>query len=200
LEEEEAMIISLDIGFSNTGWSIFNKGGLLDIGVIQTKKTEKRMVRVSDDNVRRCIEIANEIDKLKQKYGLQGVLGELPSGSQNARAANQFGLIIGTVGVAAHFLGLPAEWCSQQEVKKATTGNRFGGKDDVMTAICDMVGVTKTTKIVKITKGKRKGKETIKTTYHLMGKKFPESKFEHIADSIGVYMALKTGNLVKMFG
>ena len=194
------MIISLDIGFSNTGWSIFNKGGLLDIGVIQTKKTAKRMIRVSDDNVRRCVEIANELDKLKQKHGLQGVLGELPSGSQNARAANQFGLIIGTVGVAAHLLGLPAEWCSQQEVKKAVTGNRFGGKGDVMTAICDIVGVTKTTKIIKITKGKRKGKETVKTTYHIMGKKFPESKFEHIADSIGVYMALKTGNLVKMFG
>lgn len=194
------MLISLDIGFSNTGWSIFDKGGLLDIGVIQTKKTAKKMIRVSDDNVCRCIEIANELDILKQKYKLQGVLGELPSGSQNARAANQFGLIIGTVGVAAHFLGLPAEWCSQQEVKKAVTGNRFGGKDEIMLAVCDMVGVKRTTKIIKITKGKRIGKETIKKTYYLLGKKFPDSKFEHIADSIGVYMALKTGNIVKMFG
>lgn len=200
MEEEEAMIISLDIGFSNTGWSIFDKGGLLAVGIIQTKKTEKRMIRVSDDNIRRCVEIANELDILKQKYKLQGLLGELPSGSQNARAANQFGLIIGTVGVAAHFLGLPAEWCSQQEVKKAVSGNRFATKDEIMQAICELTGTKKTEKVISINKGKRSGKNTIKKTYHLLGKKFPESKFEHIADSIGVYMAMKTGNLVKMFG
>ena len=131
---------------------------------------------------------------------MQGVLGELPSGSQNARAANQFGLAIGTVGVATHLLGLPAEWCSQQEVKKAVTGNRFATKDEIIDTICEIIGAKKTEQKILITKGKRKGETTIRKTYHLLNKKFPESKFEHIADSIGVYLALKTGNLVKMFG
>lgn len=194
------MLISLDIGFSHTGWSIFDKGGLIDIGLIETEKTEKKMIRISDDNVRRCIEIADKINMLKQQYKLQGLLGELPAGTQNARAANHFGLIIGTVGVTAHFLGLPAEWCSQQEVKKATTGDRFATKDKMMEVICDIIGAKKTEQKVLIKKGKRKGKTTIRKTYHLLNKKFPESKFEHIADSIGVYMALKIGNLVKMFG
>lgn len=194
------MLISLDIGFSHTGWSIFDKGGLVDIGLIETEKTEKKMIRTSDDNVRRCIDIADSLDTLKQKYKIQGMLGELPAGTQNARAANHFGLIIGTVGVTAHFLNLPAEWCSQQEVKKAVAGDRFATKDEIMKIICEITGTKKTEQIVLIKKGKRKGKTTIRKTYHLLNKKFPESKFEHIADSMGVYMALKTGNLVKMFG
>lgn len=194
------MLISLDIGFSHTGWSIFDKGGLVDIGLIETEKTEKKMIRTSDDNVRRCIDIADSLDTLKQKYKIQGMLGELPAGTQNARAANHFGLIIGTVGVTAHFLNLPAEWCSQQEVKKAVAGDRFATKDEIMKIICEITGTKKIEQIVLIKKGKRKGKTTIRKTYHLLNKKFPESKFEHIADSIGVYMALKTGNLVKMFG
>jgi len=194
------MLISLDIGFSHMGWSLFDKGGLVDVGVIESKKTEKRMIRVADDNIRRCVEIANELDKLYKKYKIQGVLGELPSGTQNARAATHFGLVTGTVGITAHFLGLPAEWCSQQEVKKAVTGNRFATKDEIMQAICELTGTKKTEKVISINKGKRSGKNTIKKTYHILGKKFPESQFEHIADSIGVYMALKTGNLVKMFG
>jgi len=194
------MLISLDIGFSHMGWSLFDKGGLVDVGVIESKKTEKRMIRVADDNIRRCVEIANELDKLYKKYKIQGVLGELPSGTQNARAATHFGLVTGTVGVTAHFLGLPAEWCSQQEVKKAVTGNRFATKDEIIDTICEIIGAKKTEQRVLIAKGKRKDKETIRKTYHLLGKKFPDSKFEHIADSIGVYLALKTGNLVKMFG
>ena len=174
---------------------------MVGTGVIETKKTTKKMVLVSDDNASRCVHISEKLKKIIDDHGIQGVVGELPhGGSQNARASHQMGLAIGAVSTTCHLMYMPTEWCTPQAVKKAITGKIDASKKEIIDAICKLYGIVCTEKKILITKGKRAGKISVQKTYHILGAKYPESKFEHIADSIGVYMALSTDNLVKMFG
>ncbi len=159
------------------------------------------MVLVSDDNANRCVQISERLKQIIIDHGIHGIIGELPhGGSQNARASHQLGLAIGAVSSTCHLMDMPVEWCTPQAVKKAITGKIHASKSEIINAICKMYGIACITKEILITKGKRAGKISIQKTYHILGAKYPESKFEHVADSIGVYMALSTGNLVKMFG
>ena len=174
---------------------------MVGTGVIETKKTTKKMVLVSDDNATSCVLISEKLKQIITGHGVRGVVGELPhGGSQNASASHQLGLAIGTVCSTCHLLDIPVEWCTAYDVKKAITGKIYASKTEIIDAICKSYGIVCTKKEILITKGKRKGKISILKTYHILGAKYPESKFEHIADSIGAYMALETGNLVKMFG
>ncbi len=174
---------------------------MVGTGVIETKKTTKKMVLVSDDNASRCVQISEKLKNLIADHGIQGIIGELPhGGSKNARASHQLGLAIGTVCSTCHLLDIPAEWCTAYDVKKAITGKIHASKNEIIDAICKLYGIVCIEKKILITKGKRAGKISTQKTYHILGEKYPESKFEHIADSIGVYMALSTDNLVKMFG
>ena len=58
------MLLSLDLGFANTGYVVVSERGLETYGTITTSKTTNRQGRVSDDNVNRCSHIATEINKL----------------------------------------------------------------------------------------------------------------------------------------
>lgn len=177
------MLLSLDVGFANTGWVIFDKGQPIKWGCIKTEKTKRKMTRVSDDNAARAQYIASELKKIiissftpnNVNYGNYGVIAELPtSGSQNARAANQMGIALGIAACLASLLEVPVEWATPTEVKKATTGKKNASKDEMM--------------------------DTIRKAFPNCD--FPKTKthFEHIADACGVYLASRNGNLVKMFG
>ena len=90
-------LLSLDVGFANLGWALWDQGKLKAMGVIVTKKATKKSTRTADDY------------SFRSTYNLQ-------------------------------------------------------------------------------------------FTYVVNGYKFGATMFEHIADAIGAYWALRDGNLVKLFG
>ena len=168
------MLLSLDIAFANMGWAVFEKKQLLDFGVIRTEKTKIKLVRLSDDTEARASFLAKELNTIIDKYAVEAIIGELPSGSQNARAANQLGIALGIVASLKTLWGVPCEWITPRQLKIAITGKANGTKKEIMSTIRGLY------------------KEA----------KFPKdaSHFEHIADAISVYLTLKEDNLVKMYG
>jgi len=169
------MLLALDVGFRNSGWCAFKDGKPVAWGVIQTDKAKKKTVRMADDNAYRAGQIARQIKEIVDEHNVCAIIGELPSGgAQSARAMAQMAAATCIVGAVANILELPVEWCSPTDVKKAVTGLRSATKREVMDAV-------------------RKKFE---------GVDWPKTKgvFEHVADAVGAYLALRDGNLVKMFG
>jgi len=199
------MLLALDVAFSNIGWTVWHNKAPFSCGLISTEKATKKTTLVSDDDSRRCCEIMRQITIVVQAHECQGIIGELPSGSQNARAANMGGMALCAVNAAAHFLDLPAEWCGENDVKMAVCGKKNATKDEIMDAVIAIFGGKKTAgpvRTTRITKGKRAGK-TVKSQrvdYTFLGQTWAKGNFEHIADSCGVWLALRNRNLVKMFG
>jgi Holliday junction resolvasome RuvABC endonuclease subunit len=168
------MILALDIAFSNLGWSVINKGEIIDYGTIRTEKDKRKSVKVSDDKAVRAAFIAQELDAIIKRHGVQGIVGELPSGSQNAAASNLLGWAAGIVVGVAACNNLPCEWISEGDSKKAAIGRRTATKDEMMAWAAAAFPRTN----------------------------FPKQKchFEHVADSLAAYHGLKTGVLARAFG
>jgi len=182
------MILSLDVGFKNTGWVIFHNKELKGLGIIQTEKADKKGVRIADDNSDRAQLIGKELNNIINAYKVEGIIGELPSGgSQNAKASNQMGIATGVVSTVVVLKELPCEWCTPTDVKKVVTGKRSATKDEIMENISEQFNF----KVIE--QGNR-------TVFETPFGKFNKGKFEHIADAFGTYLALKNNNLVKMFG
>lgn len=194
------MLLCLDIAFEHIGWTAFHMKHPVALGVIHVPKSGKKNVRVSDERADRCAAMVGCLMNLIFKYKVQGVIGELPSGSKNARAANLLGWAGALVVATCRILDLPAEWVSQNDVKIAVTGRRNATKPEIMDLVAEHYKWDRTEKVIKITKGKRAGKTTKQVTYGALGGKYPAGKFEHIADSIGVYWASRDRNLVRLYG
>lgn len=194
------MLIALDVAFSNIGWTAYEDKRPVACGVIKTEKTKKKSVRVSDDNAHRCALASRQLKEIIERYGARGIIGELPGGSQSAKAAAQLGMATAIVSTVASLLELPAEWCTPDEVKQATVGKKNAGKAEIMDHVIGLYGGEKDEKRIQIKKGKRAGKESVLVNYTFLGETFPGGTFEHIADSCGAYLALQDGNMVRMFG
>jgi Holliday junction resolvasome RuvABC endonuclease subunit len=168
------MILALDLAFANTGWAILEKGKLIKFGTIKTEKTKVKNTLVSDDRATRATHLAQELVHLIQGNDIKAIVGELPSGSQNATAANLLGWAGGVAVAVATCHKLPCEWISQGDSKKITLGVRSATKEAMMEwatgAYPDTV--------------------------------FPSAKcnFEHVADSLSAYNGLRSGILVRTFG
>ena len=93
--------------------------------------------------------------------------------------------------------GLPIEWATPAEVKKAIAGKENASKEDIMLAVCKKYGWKITEKPVysKTTKKVQR----IDKTYHPIGKSVGKNLFEHIADSLGAFEALKHTNIARVF-
>lgn len=194
------MILSLDVSFRNMGWAVLHSGAVVSCGVVKTEKQKKKTVRVSDDNVDRCSHLAIELEKIIRKYNVQGVIGELPGGSQSAKAAASLAMGTAIAACVKALLKIPAEWTTPDAVKKAVTGKKTASKPEIMDKVISIHGGEKSVQEVEITKGKQAGKVQNRVTYSFSGQDFPAGTFEHIADAIGAYHALENDNLVKMFG
>ncbi len=168
------MLLCLDIAFANTGWSALDKGVPVAWGTIRTEKDKRKSTKVSDDKASRAALFASELSDVINQYKPLGIVGELPSGSQNANAANLLGWAGGIVVATATVYGIPCEWISEGDSKKAALGRRTGTKEEMM--------------------------EWARATFP--GSDFPKAKthFEHIADSLAAYNGLKNGVLVRAFG
>jgi Holliday junction resolvasome RuvABC endonuclease subunit len=194
------MLLCLDIAFDNIGWSAFQGGKPIDVGLIHAEKSGKKTVRVADERADRCASMTGDLLSVIMRHKVDGIIGELPTGSQNAAAANLCGWASGLVVSICRVLDLPAEWVSPNDVKMAVIGRRDASKMEIMDMVSNHYGWQKDVKIINIAKGKRAGKESVQNVFHCLGKKFPAGTFEHVADSIGVYWSSKNRNLVRQYG
>jgi Holliday junction resolvasome RuvABC endonuclease subunit len=168
------VILALDIAFANLGWVVMDGGVPIAHGTIRSAKTKKKNVRVSDDFAFRCGEIGSELIGIIEKYQPHGVIGELPHGSQSAIAAKSLGAASGIVAGVVSCNGLPIEYISEGDSKKAALGVRSASKEDAM--------------------------DWCRGKYPDI--KWPKAKcvFEHIADAVMAYNGMKNGVLVRAFG
>jgi Holliday junction resolvasome RuvABC endonuclease subunit len=193
------MILAIDPSIANYGCSVINtQGKVINVGTIHTKKATKKLLRVADDEVQRITYITAQLSQVIQKYQIQGVVGELPpSGSKSVKAAR--GLAMAMALSVALFTEhkLPVEWATPIEVKQAMTGRKDASKEDMMLAACKRYGWKVSEKIIR-PKQTRKIQRTDRV-YHPLGKTMGKNDFEHIADSLGAYEALKHTNVVRMY-
>lgn len=171
-------ILACDVGFRAFGWSVIKKGEVIDCGTIITEKSAKKTTRTADDYYSRSTVIASALAEIIKRHDIKGIVGELPSGgAQSAKAMVMMNMATAVVASVAAILSIPCEWCSPAEVKIAVCGYRSATKHEIMTMIKNRFA--------------GRGAEL-----------FPEQlgHFEHIADSVGAYLALSNGNIVRMFG
>jgi Holliday junction resolvasome RuvABC endonuclease subunit len=194
------MLISLDVAFRNLGWIIFHGSIPKHCGVITTKKSSRKDVLVSDNRVKDCVTICRQLSEIITRYGVDGIIGELPGGSRSAKAAGMLGMATAVVSCVSHYTRLPAEWCTPDDVKVAVTGSGKASKDEIMDRIIEKYGGSKAERRILVKKGKKKGNYKKRVDYTFLNYLWAKKNFEHIADAAGVYMALQDSNLVKMFG
>lgn len=168
------MLLVLDVAFRNTGWAVMDKGKIVDWGTIMTKKEQRKNVRVSDAYAAECAMLSSELINLIKTYKPKGILGELPNGSQNAKAAKLLGGAVATVAAIATGFNLPLEWISEGDSKLAALGARKGIKDDAM--------------------------NWARNKYPQIDFGDVKTQFEHVADALMAYNGLKNGLLVRTFG
>ena len=168
------MILSADVGFKNLGYTLWHKGKLMKCGCIITDKAKGKTTRVSDDNAFRSAQLALSLKDVIKAHKVQGIVGELPSGGAlSAKAMCKMAMATAVISAVASVMEIPVEWTSPNDVKLAVCGMRSATKDEMM--------------------------DKVRAMYDFA---FPSTKtdFEHIADSVGAYLALRNGNLVKLFG
>jgi len=181
-------VMSLDVGFSSTGYVIWDKGKPVSCGVVKTEATKKKSTRIADDNATRAMEMAYAFKRIIEEHDVKGIVGELPSGgAQSARAIAHMALATGSISAIAGMAGIPCEWCTPIENKKAMTGKRSAGKDEMMDAAIKMCGGSM--------------RESKRAKHYSLIPGLPEfcgGEFEHIADAVGAYYALQNCTLVKL--
>lgn len=193
------MILSIDPGFSNYGYAIYNSyGEITKVGVLQTKKTKIKITRVSDDYASRIASLTLQLNQIIKDNSIQAVIGELPIlGGQSASAVRDMTAALSVSMSVFTMLNLPIEWCTPMQVKTALTGCKTASKTHMMITACDKYSWEITDKIIyqknsKVTK-------RINKIYWPLGLPMGANKFEHIADAIGVAYALKGNNIIKMY-
>ena len=169
-------ILALDVGFSNTGWTVWQGDLPIKCGVLKTEKqAKKRQVRKADDNALRAAIMARGLVEIMEANNVSAVVGELPSGgAQSATAMRDMAIATAVVSAVLEIKSMPSEWTTPNDVKMALCGTKTASKKDMMAAATRLYG-----RSVAFPKA--------------------ESTFEHIADSIGAYLALRSRNLIKIF-
>ena len=193
------MLLACDPGFNNFGCAIINQyGHVIDAGTIQTQKTTKKLLRTADDDVQRIMYITSRLKEVIQKYEVKGILSELPpSGGQSAAAVKGLSMAVSLLTTLSILFSIPVEWATPDEVKKALTGKKNASKEDMMKAACNLYGWNITQKNIYA----KNTKKLLRTDsiYYPVGKSMGKSQFEHIADSIGAFEALKHTNTARGF-
>lgn len=186
-------LIGIDVGFANTGVVIMNAPDLIieTVKVITTEKDEnKRSMRVADQRIQRIQYIIREISSLLIEETLvKGhnvfVAVEAPhGGAQSGNAMRDMAAALSIIVTILYMMDLPTDFLSPSEVKLIATGKKTGSKDEIIKAMCKRFSITETSKVVTITKGKRKGKESVQKTFKINDVSLAGGKFEHVADAI----------------
>lgn len=164
-------VLSLDPSFANTGWCIaevdpenLTVEQMLMGGLIQTEKASVKTIRRSSDDLRRASELAAELKKLGKAADI--VFAEIPSGTQNARAAWALGV---SLGVLTNLYPTPIIEVTPTMTKLGALGRKDATKDEII----EWASVL----YPKLPWIQSRGKEKI------------SPRNEHMADSVGVLHA-----------
>lgn len=193
------MLLACDPGFRNYGCAVIDQyGQIIDVGTIQTKKTTKKLLRTADDDVQRITYITEKLSSVIHHYNIKGILAELPpSGGQSAAAVKGLSMAVALSTALFTELGIPVEWATPEEVKRALTGAKNASKEDMMKSACCLHDWKIMYKKV-YTKSTKKLLRT-DSIFHLLGKTMGKSQFEHIADACGAFEALKHSNTARIY-
>ena len=166
-------IMSVDAGFTATGWAILRNGEIVDAGCIRTEPTaRKKAVRVSDDDCERGRLIARGLAEIINKYEVGGLIAELPTGgAKAARAISCMARAAAIVATVSELLKIPSEWVTPQAVKK------IAGANDASKKAVEAVVLMRwpTAPLPKL-----------------------KCEREHVADALGAYLAAEFGTLVRV--
>ena len=193
------MILCVDPGYANYGYIVVNKDQtIIEANVIKTQKTKIKTNRVSNDTAYRIALIVTELTKIIVHHKIKGVLGEMPSSGSKSASAMRAMAIATAVSVSVFTLfRLPTEWTTPALVKQALTGSKTATKQEMMGAACALHNWDIRSKDIHAKNSKKLIRQDL--SYWPFGKSMGAGNFEHIADAIGVFEALKTGNLTCMY-
>jgi crossover junction endodeoxyribonuclease RuvC len=137
-----SLILGVDGGLATCGLAlaaIRNDGSLdlLKVATVRTTKSAaKRGVYASDDNVRRCRELAAELHCFV--YGsLALICAEAMSFPRSSSTAAKMGMGWGVLAALAYELEVPIVQASPQQIKLALCGKKNASKAEVQAAIED---------------------------------------------------------------
>jgi len=140
---EDIIILANDPSITAWGFVILNnRNEILESGCIKTApEQKKRRIRKSDDTTRRVSDINRRLLHVIRKWKVNYILSELPHGSQNASAAVMIGIATGVGQTLSDALGIPIEWYSEQDAKKAVLGKKAATKTDMIDMISTLYEV-----------------------------------------------------------
>jgi Holliday junction resolvasome RuvABC endonuclease subunit len=176
-------VLALDMTLTNTGFSVWQYGvGRVDgaapperlpvtCGCITPEIVKSRDYAMVQD-IRRCQELDRLLTRVLQANHVQAVVVELLEGTQNARAAQTFGLVTGVLASIMERFKLPFYAYRAQAVKKALTGRQSATKEEMIQAADELFPgfFAKNGFAKKLRKGQTKSQ-------------WP-TKLEHVADSV----------------
>ena len=177
-------VLALDPTIANTGWSVWKvknkKWSMVECGLVATKsESAKRKIFSGDDTTRRWEEILDELIRLHEKYSFSALVSEItPGGVQNATAAKSLFGAQALVIAFAKVSGIPKMFVKPKDIKLALCQNGTASKDDMMYQAHKLTGGAKNF--------------INKSTGNIL------KKFEHPADSIGAFYAVKNHDIIKM--
>jgi len=184
------MILAVDQGFANYGYSIWDRGKLIRIGIIQTKPHRTKKIKISEDMIRRNKIIVTKLNQIIKKYKIHAIVGEMPGfGAQSSSAAVAMTMASAITLTLCNVHQIETLWHTPREIKKYFTGDPNASKTDIMDAVCKKQNWKKSYKRVKDTKSSDGFR--MQPTYSILGKTIPMGKFEHIADAIASYYTAK---------
>lgn len=175
-------VMGLDGSLANFGIAVavvdLDTKTIIEVKDLVLSKTAKnaKLKRATDDFTR-FQQHWNIVKEVADKYNVNIMYGEIPSGAQDARASFAFG------GVTAMLAGLGTYYqvgvVTPAEVKVAATGNKHADKEDVIAAM------HKAFPTAPWITGKKANAMNITTTSGL----YLTNANEHLADSVGVILA-----------
>lgn len=137
------IILGADPGFASFGWIVIDwPGRVVSAGVIETVPTPRRLRHLqSDDNVRRCVELARSLYDAFDGDGLDiaRVCAESFSPPRHATAAAKVAMAWGVLVALAELHRAPILQLSPQAIRGAILGGAGRGatKTEVARAVCE---------------------------------------------------------------
>jgi len=180
-------VIALDPTIANTGWSVWKvnkrKWSVVEHGIVHTEKSAKKAkVYSGGDTTRRWKLIITKLIELNDKYNFSALVAEItPGGARNASGAKSLAGAQAMMITFSEVLRIPAIYVSPREAKKALCGSAAASKEDMMEAADKLTGI---------------GNEYLQTRKGSTNKY--RRIFEHAADSIGVFHAVRNHDILQM--
>lgn len=135
--EKKLIILTNDPSLTAWGYAVMDADkNVLTTGCIKTAPQSKKLrIRKGDDLTRRLSEINQELLSVMDAYKVNYLLSELPHGSQNANAAKMIGAVTGIMQLMSDVKGIPIEWYSEGDAKKALLNKVAAAKTETIGAI-----------------------------------------------------------------